>query len=108
MRWIWIGAGALAILVVVVLVVGWLMPVRHRASRQATFRAAPAAVWELITDVEAFPGWRGDVKAVERLPESDMPSSQIRTVGLIGGRLGSVDWTELSTLRFRTICSKLI
>ena len=71
MRWIWIGAGALAILVVVVLVVGWLMPVRHRASRQATFRAAPAAVWELITDVEAFPGWRGDVKAVERLPDRD-------------------------------------
>ncbi len=71
MKWIWMAAGAIAILVVVVLVVGWLMPVRHRASRQATFRAAPASVWELITNVDAFPAWRGDVKAVERLPDRD-------------------------------------
>jgi len=65
------AAGAIAILVVVVLVVGWLMPVRHRASRQATFRADPASVWELITTVEAFPKWRGDVKGIERLPDRE-------------------------------------
>jgi hypothetical protein len=71
MKWIWMGAGAIAILVVGVLLVGWLMPVRHRASRQATFRVAPPSVWELITNVDAFPAWRGDVKAVERLPDRD-------------------------------------
>ena len=71
MRWIWMAAGTIAILVVVVLVAGWLMPVRHRVSRQATFHAAPALVWELITNVEGFPAWRNDVKAVERLPERD-------------------------------------
>ena len=71
MKWIWMGAGAIAMFVVVVLVVGWFMPVRHRASGQATFRAAPASVWELITNVEGFSTWRGDVKAVERLPERD-------------------------------------
>ena len=71
MKWVWIAAGAIALLVVVVLVVGWLMPVKHRASRQAAFQASPEAVWELITKVEAFPSWRGDVKAVEHLPDRD-------------------------------------
>jgi len=71
MKYVGITLGVIAVVVVVALVAGWLMPVRHRASRQATFRAAPAAVWELITNVEAFPAWRGDVKAVERLPDRD-------------------------------------
>ena len=58
-------------LVVVALLVGWLMPVQHRASRQATFHASPESVWELITKVEAFPSWRSDVKTVQRLPDRD-------------------------------------
>ncbi len=61
----------MAVLVVVVLLVGWLLPEKHKASRQATFQAPPEAVWALITDVEAFPSWRGDVKTVQRLPDRD-------------------------------------
>ena len=71
MKWIWISAAVVATAVAVVLLVGWLMPVRHRASRQAAFQAPPEAVWELITKIEAFPSWRSDVKAVERLPDRD-------------------------------------
>jgi hypothetical protein len=71
MKYVGITLGVIAVVVVAALVVGWVLPVRHRASRQATFRADPAAVWELITNVEAFPAWRGDVKAVERLPDRD-------------------------------------
>ncbi len=69
MKWILIAAAVIAIVVATVLLVGWLMPEQHRASRQATFQARPEAVWELIRNVEAFPSWRGDVKTVQRLPD---------------------------------------
>jgi uncharacterized protein YndB with AHSA1/START domain len=52
-------------------VVGWALPVKHSASRHATFSAPPEVVWQTITDFEAFPGWRSDVKKVERLPDRD-------------------------------------
>ena len=71
MKWLWIGVAVVAVLVVVVLLVGWLLPEKHMASRQATFQAPPEAVWALITDVEAFPSWRNDVKTVQRLPDRD-------------------------------------
>jgi uncharacterized protein YndB with AHSA1/START domain len=69
MKWIWITAAVIGTLVVVVLVIGWLLPEKHRAQRQASFKAPPETVWELITNVEAFPSWRGDVKTVQRLPD---------------------------------------
>jgi uncharacterized protein YndB with AHSA1/START domain len=71
MRWFWIALAVVGILVVVVLLIGWSLPQKHRASRQASFAAPPAAVWALITDVDAFPSWRNDVKAVRRLPERE-------------------------------------
>jgi uncharacterized protein YndB with AHSA1/START domain len=71
MKWIWITATVVGILVVVVLVVGWLLPEKHHAERQATLNAPPEAVWDLMTDVEAFPSWRSDIKKVQRLPDRD-------------------------------------
>jgi len=71
MKWLWIVLGVIAVLVVSALVLGWLLPETHRASRQATFKAAPEAVWSLITGVEAFPSWRSDVRTVERLPDRE-------------------------------------
>lgn len=71
MKWMWITAAVIGILVVVVLVIGWLLPEKHRAQRQATFKAPPETVWELVTNVEDFPSWRGDVKTVQRLPDRD-------------------------------------
>jgi len=71
MKWIWIAASVIGLLVVVLLLVGWLLPEKHRAERQATFKAPPETVWDLITNVEAFPSWRSDVKTVRRLPDRD-------------------------------------
>jgi uncharacterized protein YndB with AHSA1/START domain len=67
---------ALALIVVAVMAAavafaGWRLPQSHEASRQATFNAPPDAVWTAITDVEAFPSWRTDVKTVQRLPDRD-------------------------------------
>lgn len=69
MKWVLIAGGVIVVIVVAALVVGWLLPEKHTATREATLLASPEAVWALITDVDAFPSWRTDVKSVERLPD---------------------------------------
>jgi len=64
-----VASGLLVALVLLVLVVGWMLPVQHRAVRSATLPATAEQVWSLITDVDAFPSWRSDVKSVTRLPD---------------------------------------
>jgi uncharacterized protein YndB with AHSA1/START domain len=71
MKWLWTALVVTLVLVVALLLVGWLLPEKHKATRQATFQASPEAVWALVTNVEAFPSWRSDVKTVERLPDRD-------------------------------------
>jgi uncharacterized protein YndB with AHSA1/START domain len=51
-----------------VALVGLLLPRDHEASRSATLKASPEAVWAALTDTKAFPAWRGDVRSVEALP----------------------------------------
>jgi hypothetical protein len=58
-----IAVGGLAALV------GTRLPRAHRASKQQVFTAPPGVVWALITDVDAYPAWRNDVKRVQRLPD---------------------------------------
>jgi uncharacterized protein YndB with AHSA1/START domain len=57
--------------VVIVVAVGWMLPVAHVASRSVTVTASPEEVWRIITDVDAFPTWRSDVRKVERLADRD-------------------------------------
>jgi hypothetical protein len=71
MKWLLIAGSILVVIILVTLVIGWSLPVKHSASRRARFAAPPEAVWKVITDIEAFPQWRGDVKKVERLPDRD-------------------------------------
>jgi hypothetical protein len=66
-----IALAILAVIVVVVIAIGAILPVQHVASGSAVLAAPPETVWRLITDVDSFPGWRGDVKRVERLPDRD-------------------------------------
>ena len=69
MKMLLLAGAVIVALVLLVLVVGWVLPVKHRASQSATLSATPEQVWRLITDVEAFPTWRTDVKSVTRLPD---------------------------------------
>ena len=69
MKLLLVASGLLVALVLLVLVVGWMLPVKHRAVRSATLPATSEQVWSLITDVDAFPSWRSDVKSVTRLPD---------------------------------------
>ena len=71
MKWLVLGIVFVLAVAAVVLAVGWMLPVGHVASRTASLNVPPDAVWRVITDVDAFPSWRGDVRRVERLPDRD-------------------------------------
>jgi uncharacterized protein YndB with AHSA1/START domain len=71
MRWIVAVTAVLVAVVLIVLVVGTMLPKEHTARSSATIDAPPAAVWEALTNVEAFPSWRADVVRVELLPSAN-------------------------------------
>lgn len=53
---------------VVVWIVGSLLPVKHRATRKATFAVPAESLFALITTPAKFPEWRKGVQRVELLP----------------------------------------
>jgi uncharacterized protein YndB with AHSA1/START domain len=55
-------------LALIVVVIGYLLPVKHVAIVAAQVPATPEQVWGALTDVAAYPTWRGDVTSVELLP----------------------------------------
>lgn len=71
MKYVWAGATVLVVLVIIVVAIGYSLPVKHRGTGEATFKASPEALFSLITNVEAFPTWRSDLKSVEVLPSTD-------------------------------------
>ncbi len=73
MRWALIVVAGLAALVLVCVVAGLLLPQSHVAARSARYRASPATVWAVITDVSAFSSWRPDVKKVELMSTPPAP-----------------------------------
>jgi len=70
MRYLLIAAAALGAVVLIVLLIGWSLPVKHRATREATFKSSPRSLYQLITDVDRFPQWRSSVTRIEHLPDS--------------------------------------
>lgn len=89
-RYLLIAAAAVVGVVLIVLLVGWSLPVKHRASGEATVRASPQAVYQLITQVDRFPQWRSSVKRIEHLPDS-AGKSRFREVGSDGPILYEID-----------------
>lgn len=71
MKWILVIALTIAAIVAVAALIGSRLPRSHHASREQTLAASPEAIWTAITDVEAFPTWRKDVKNAHRLPDRD-------------------------------------
>jgi uncharacterized protein YndB with AHSA1/START domain len=69
LRWAVYTGGALVVVVVVLAVVGFMLPVAHEASAQATFERPPAEVFATIADVRRYPEWRRDVTRIEVLAE---------------------------------------
>lgn len=90
LRYVVMIGGAVVLLLVVVLVIGWSLPVRHSVTREATYRATPAEVFALITDVKTFPKWRPSVKEVQVLPPTS-GRSQFKEIGKNGSILFQID-----------------
>ena len=65
------GLLQLAALVLVVLATGWSLPVRHRATRAATYPVSAESLFAILGDVERFPTWRSTVERVDVLPPTD-------------------------------------
>lgn len=51
--------------------VGGRLPPVSRVGAETSFPASAEAVWTVLTDLDDMPAWRGDVSALERLPERD-------------------------------------
>ena len=71
MKWLPIAAGIVLLLVLVVVAIGAALPRDHVATGQVRVNAPRAAVWAIVTDIDAFPQWRPGVTRVERLPDHE-------------------------------------
>ena len=75
MKWIlWTVAGLIAI-VGVAAIVGWLLPVKHEASRSAHVDRPRDEIYAAIADVAAYPKWFAGVSRIEML---EAPAGTIR------------------------------
>jgi uncharacterized protein YndB with AHSA1/START domain len=90
MKYALIVVAVITLVVLVVLIAGWMLPVGHRATREATYDAPPAEIFRLITDVKAFPDWRPSVKRVEVLPAVN-GHPRFREIGGNGAILYEID-----------------
>jgi hypothetical protein len=63
---------AVVALVLIVVVIGYLLPQDHVATRSVVVDAPPAAVFATMTNVAAHPQWRPDVERVEVVSESPL------------------------------------
>jgi uncharacterized protein YndB with AHSA1/START domain len=71
MKWIVIALVVFVVVAALSTFIGSRLPQSHRASLEQQLTAPPEAVWQAITDIEAFPSWRADLKRVQRLQDRD-------------------------------------
>jgi uncharacterized protein YndB with AHSA1/START domain len=69
-KWVLRAAAVLALAVAAIVILGYLLPVSHVATAEATFDRAPAEVYAAIADVRRYAEWRSDVERVEMLAEA--------------------------------------
>lgn len=58
-------------IILIPVIIGWLLPIEHTASRSVELNATPTEVWNVIRNIEAFPKWRPNIKSVEKLPNQN-------------------------------------
>jgi len=69
MKWILIVFGVLVGLAALIVLIGWMLPKDHVATRMGRYRQPPEAIWTALADVDAMPSWREGLKSVKRLPD---------------------------------------
>lgn len=71
MKWLVLALVVTLVFVGLMAVVGAALPKSHKATRRVRIPRPAAEIFSVISDVSAQPAWRGDVKSVELLPESE-------------------------------------
>jgi hypothetical protein len=59
---------ALVVLVLIIVAIGAALPQNHTVTRERTFAAPPARLYDAIAKVADYPKWKTGVRAVEILP----------------------------------------
>lgn len=74
MIWIVLGSvvGLILVAIGVAYVIGSRLPVGHSVSVSRSLRATPDEVWSVITDIDAMPSWRKELKGIERTAGKDV------------------------------------
>lgn len=103
MKWLVLGVVLLVAATTVLLAIGYMLPVAHVATRQATYRVPPDAIWKVITDPAGFPAWRSDVTRVERLPDRAG-----RTAWIEEGRNGRIAYEIERSDGMRTLVVRIV
>jgi len=81
MKWLLIILGVVVGLAALVWLVGAMLLKDHVATRMARYHQPPEKIWEALTNVEAMPTWRKDLKSVKRLPDRDGKAAWVETSG---------------------------
>ena len=71
MKWIIWTVVVLVAVVGVVTIVGWLLPVKHEASRSAHFDQPPDAIYAAVSDVAGYANWFDGVSRIEMLESTN-------------------------------------
>ncbi|HEX6627405.1 MAG TPA: SRPBCC family protein [Gemmatimonadaceae bacterium] len=71
MRYVLIAVGVLAALILAIVLVGMVLPTKHRAGREATYNRPAAEVFRVINTPADFPNWRTGVNKIDVLPAKD-------------------------------------
>jgi hypothetical protein len=107
MRWmLWTFLVVVGIVLLVV-VIGWLVPRDHVATRIGRYRQSPEAIWTAITDVDAMPLWREGLKSVKKLPDRNGLPAHIEVTSMGELPLETVEMTPPRKLVGRIADAKL-
>ena len=68
MRYAVILVGLIVAVIAMIVIVGSTLPEKHTVTREATYRATPAQLFELIRNMSDYPSWQKSVTKVEILP----------------------------------------
>ncbi len=71
MKILLIVAGVIVGLIVLVVIVGYLLPKSHTATRTARFEQSATTVWDTLLDYPNHAEWRSGVSAMTRLEDRD-------------------------------------
>ena len=92
MKWVLMILGILVGVVALVWIIGAMLPKEHVATRVARYKQPPEKIWAAITNLEAMPSWRTELKGVKRLPEVDGKPAWVETSGSGEMPLVVVEW----------------